>query len=152
MRGASMPLIEEIVIAAVRNKHQGPRLTRVLLEIRGADINITPEAIKVVAKNRDYDKDLRSRLGPRTDIMMQLLEKRGADMEVTEEIVKMVTSATPLAIRALTLLFRKQGIKLRVTEEMVRIVKGKFPEEVVPQVALLEIMKDNIQKYSSGST
>ncbi|KAM0172083.1 hypothetical protein ACHAPF_007722 [Botrytis cinerea] len=152
MRGASMPLIEEIVIAAVRNKHQGPRLTRVLLEIRGADINITPEAIKVVAKNRDYDKDLRSRLGPRTDIMMQLLEKRGADMEVTEEIVKMVTSATPLAIRALTLLFRKQGIKLRVTEEMVRIVKGKFPEEVVHQVALLEIMKDNIQKYSSGST
>ncbi|KAK6612703.1 het domain protein [Botrytis cinerea] len=134
MRGASMPLIEEIVIAAVRNKHQGPRLTRVLLEIRGADINITPEAIKVVAKNRDYDKDLRSRLGPRTDIMMQLLEKRGADMEVTEEIVKMVTSATPLAIRALTLLFRKQGIKLRVTEEMVRIVKGKFPEEVVPRL------------------
>ncbi|TEY49816.1 hypothetical protein BOTCAL_0283g00020 [Botryotinia calthae] len=169
MRGASMPITEEIVIAAVGNKNMGTELLRVLLEMRGADINITPEVIKAVSKNRRSIKALLPRLVQHDDIMMQLLgknkmtqflkdelekdimmqlfEKRGADMEVTEEIVKIIISISRLAIQALALLFKKQGEKLRVTEEMVRIVQGELPEEV----ALLEMMKDNIQKYSSGS-
>ncbi|TGO59341.1 hypothetical protein BCON_0045g00020 [Botryotinia convoluta] len=147
-QGTNIVITDEIVIAAVGNIYWRAGIIRLLLKKRGADINITPEIMKAVLKNQEKIRDSGWRLVSDKDIMMQLLEKRGAYMEVTEETVRMITNEMEFSKQCLALLIIKQGEKLRVTEEMVRIVEEKLPEEG----ALLEMMKDNIQKYSSGST
>ncbi|KAF7943820.1 uncharacterized protein EAE97_005890 [Botrytis byssoidea] len=145
---ANIVITEEVVIATIEDIFHGPRFIEVLLEKRGTYINITPGVMKAVSKSQE---DLASFLHgsePHNAVMMQLLENRGADMDVTEEMVRIITNEMDFPKESLALSVEKQGEKLRVTEGMVRMIEEKFPEEI----ALLETMKDNIRRYSSGST
>ncbi|KAF5872025.1 putative het domain protein [Botrytis fragariae] len=141
-------ITEKIVIAAIRNMYHGPNMIYFLLEKRAADINITPEVMKALSRNQANMGESEWMLRQRSSLMMHLFEKRGAYMDVTEETVRIITNEMEFPEESLALLIEKQGEKLRVTEGMVRMVEEKLPEKV----ALLNRMKDNIQKYSSGST
>jgi len=51
---------------------------RLLLELRGAEIQITEEVVKAAAGN----------YGSGEEVMRLLLEQRGAEIQITEEMVK----------------------------------------------------------------
>ncbi|TGO61767.1 hypothetical protein BOTNAR_0124g00030 [Botryotinia narcissicola] len=145
---ANIVITEEVVIATIEDIFHGPRFIEVLLEKRGTYITITPGAMKAVSKSQEDLTSFLDESEPQNAVMMQLLENRGADMDVTEETVRIITNEMNFPKECLALLVKKQGEKLRVTEGMVRMVEEKFPEEI----ALLETMEDNIQRYSSSST
>ncbi|KAF7958399.1 hypothetical protein EAE96_001948 [Botrytis aclada] len=145
-QGANIVITEAIVIAAVENIFCQGQIIRVLLDQRGADINITQGVMEAVSKITGVGRGRNWINALQTSTMMRLLEVRGAYMDVTDEAVRIITNEMRSPKECLELLIEKQGEKLRVTEEMMRIVEEKLPEEG----ALLESMKDNIQKYSSG--
>ena len=70
-------VIGDVFIEATRNISFGAELTALLLDRRGADVQITQKVVVAAAENEGDGKD----------IMTLLLDRRGADVQITQEVV-----------------------------------------------------------------
>jgi hypothetical protein len=81
LRRDMVVITQEVIVAAAGKRYFGKEMMTLLLDRRGADVQITEEVVKVVkaAAGNEYDGK---------KLMTLLLDRRGADVPITEEVVK----------------------------------------------------------------
>ena len=100
---------DEVVKTAARNLFDGNKVMEVLLEKRGDEIQITPEAIKSAASEGH------------PEVMELLLEKRGDEIQITPEVVEAAASQIFHSRDMIKLLLDKRGDEIQITPEVVKV-------------------------------
>jgi hypothetical protein len=117
-----------VVKAAVGNSQSGKEVMMLLLEKRGAEVQITEEVVKAAVRNSQSGKEVmmlsegNSQSGK--NIMMLLLEKRAAEIPVTEEVL--IEIAKNCDHQVMMVLLEKRGAEIQITEEVPKASVGNW--------------------------
>ncbi len=91
-----------------------------LLDRRGADVQITEEVVKAAAGNWKCN-----------ELMTLLLDRVGIDIQIREEVVKLIAKEWGSDIEVMTSLLDRLGADVQITERIVGAVAGYVTGEVV---------------------
>jgi mitogen-activated protein kinase kinase kinase len=97
-----------VVKAAAENEESGKEVMTLLLDRRGADVQITGEVVKAAAENKESGKE----------VMTLLLDRRGADVQITKEVVKAAAGNQGSGKEVMTLLLDRRGADVQITKEI----------------------------------
>ncbi|KAH7119554.1 hypothetical protein B0J11DRAFT_582082 [Dendryphion nanum] len=101
-------ITEVVVKAAAENSGSGEQVMALLLDKRGADMQITKEVVAAIVGR--FDKK----------VVTLLLDKRGADIQITEAVVKAAAENEESGEQVMALLLDKRGADVQITEAVVK--------------------------------
>ena len=99
--------------AAAGNWESAKEVVTLLLDRRGADVQITEDVAILIA--RKFNKE----------VMALLLDRRGADVQITEDVVKAAAGNLESAKEVVTLLLDRRGADVQITEDVVKATATK---------------------------
>jgi hypothetical protein len=157
--------IDYISTEAAKNTKCGAELTALLLDRRGADVQITQEVVVAAAENWLNGKDIMTLLLDRRSADVQitqevvvaiiqnfdkntvafLLDCRGADVQITQEVVVAAAGNRRNGKDVMTLLLDCRGADVQITEEVVVAAAGNWENGKDIMTLLLDRRSADVQ-------
>ncbi|ERF76578.1 hypothetical protein EPUS_05851 [Endocarpon pusillum Z07020] len=122
------------VVEAIAASHHHSMMT-LLLDRRGADVQINEEVVKAAAGNS----------GSGREVMTLLLDRRGADVQISEEVVKAASGNYESGKEVMTLLLDRRGADVHITEEVVKAAAGNSGDGKEVMRVLLDRREADVQ-------
>ena len=110
--GLALTVTDAVVRATAEFQHF--RMMKLLLDRRGADVQITDKVVEAAAGNGRSGKD----------IITLLLDRRGADVQITEKAVEVAAGNDWSGKDIITLLLDRRGADVQITEGVIVAAAG----------------------------